>query len=484
MVHMNRSHAFLSCALVSFGVLWLGSGCAGFTGDGDGLGHGGSGATGTGDASGNPQSGPAAGSTSTGAACATECASTDHATGACVDGACVYTCAPGWGNCDDAPSDCEVDTTVDGNCGACGTSCASGDCEIIGDAPACNDPVDIVAGDTHTCALRVDGSVWCWGLNNFGQVGAATGISIQQTPAKVVSLPKPALQISARGSSSCALLDDHTVWCWGRNGSNLTGAQQMAGAMANNASVSVGGTFDPGSSPALGETNALKQVSGAVAYFLVDSVNQPGVSNKVSSGVTFVAAGGAHSCALNAANTVTCWGDNRHGQTGQASLVSAQAPLVLSNVTAKQIVGGEDFTCAITPTDGIKCWGANSHGQTGIHFVGSLVAPPHDVDLGGATAASLVAGHHHGGAITTDGELFLWGFNDLYQTSLTPGDADAPTEYAGVSDVAKAALGWHHTCALSKSGKVVCWGGGSSGQLGNGSTDNHTSPVDVLWSAP
>jgi cysteine-rich repeat protein len=151
----------------------------------------------------------------------------------------------------------------------------------------------VVAGDGHTCALLDDLSVKCWGQGgNIGQPfsrGQATGQMGDNLPALDLGPGRSALAISAAASHTCAVLDDRTVKCWGRNGSGQLG---------------LGDQEDRGDFP--GEMG--------------DAL--PAVDLGSGQAVRTVATGTAHSCAVLDNNRVKCWGLNDHGQLGLGSNVS------------------------------------------------------------------------------------------------------------------------------------------------------------------
>lgn len=476
------------------GLVMAGWGCSGFSGDDGGGGSGAAAGPGAGTGTATSMAGPSTstgststGSTSTGSPCSTDCSIAENATGECVGGQCVYTCATGFGDCDSDPSTCEVDFTADGNCGACGTTCGTGDCEMIGMDYACNDPISIVSGDSHVCALRADGTVWCWGLNNFGQLGIGGGVSSQKSPAKVM-FSKAVTQISARGNTTCARLEDSTGACWGRNGNNSS-TPNFVNGLSSVQAIAAAGNFNPGSGPVDGLSLSLKSPTGRVEQFQADAFTQPVVSGVLGSGATSIAAGGAHGCALDGAHNVTCYGKNEDKQTGNPTATPFQlTPAVVTGVVATQVVAGEAFTCVVTDEEGVKCWGFNNHGQAGVDDPVTPFTAPHDVDVGLFQISKVFAGHEHGGAITTTGELLLWGINEtgIRQTATVAGDVKTPTEYVLTDKVKDVALGWHHSCVLIDGGKILCWGANSSGQLGNGSLDVNPNPTPglVVWPAP
>jgi hypothetical protein len=238
-------------------------------------------------------------------------------------GTCGFACAAGFGDCDPVVG-CETDTTKPANCGTCNVSC-SAYC-VNG---SCNDPVTITAGYSHNCAVLKDGSVYCWGFNQLGEVGdGTTGNKIMPTK---IALPLAATAISAKGvflggvtysAHTCAILLDQSVWCWGGNANGELGQGDTA------------------------------VYAGPVKVKNLASINR-------------LVVGGAHTCAVNANNDLYCWGRNTNGQIGNALVTPVLLPqLILPGVTSKLALGSV-HTCIVKTDGNPYCWGGNSNGQLG-----------------------------------------------------------------------------------------------------------------------
>ncbi len=259
---------------------------------------------------------------------------------------------------------------------------------------------------------------------------------------QLASATASATAIAAGLGHTCALTSSGGVRCWGNNGRDQIG----------------GGTTSNRLTPVA--------VSG------------------LSSGVTAIAAGVRHSCALTNAGGVRCWGANIRGALGDGTTSRRPRQVVdvsglSSGVTA--IAAGHDYSCAVTSSADVKCWGYNRWGQLGDGTTSDRSTP---VDVSGLSSGvtAISAGGTHSCAPMSSGGVKCWGRNNYGQlgdgttsTSLTPVDV------SGLRGGATAiAAGSFHSCALRRSGGVKCWGLNSTGQLGDGTMSDRRTPVAVV----
>src|SRR5437016_8031246 len=200
-------------------------------------------------------------------------------------------------------------------------------------------PTALAAGGLHTCMRLPDGTVQCWGRNNFGQLGNGDGnLTSSSVPVAVRGLTT-ATGVVTGDADTCALLGDGTVQCWGVGDSG----QRGDGTFNNIASVPVA-VVGMGGAGHL--TNALA-----------------------------VAARGYHSCALLGDGTVRCWGRNVDGQLGDGTTAplncspgscGSSAPVQVVGITsAAAVIAGGYHTCALLADGTAWCWGRSDDGQLG-----------------------------------------------------------------------------------------------------------------------
>ncbi len=256
-------------------------------------------------------------------------------------------------------------------------------------------PRRVVAGATHSCRVTEGGLVKCWGTSLDGALGYGTGTENAGWLGEVPVGGK-ALDLVAGWDHTCALIDvgfpqGGVVRCWG-----------------NATAIGLGGTQNIGDD----------ELASTAPYLPLGQVVE-------------LAAGERHSCALDAAGAVRCWGDGSDGKLGMGDTKSSPAiwgAAIALGVPAVQIAAGRDHACALTGAGRVRCWGAGRHGALGQ----------------GSTA-------------------------NIGDDELPAARGDVPLAERAVQVVA----GDSFSCALLETGRVSCWGRGDDGQLGYG------APADV-----
>jgi alpha-tubulin suppressor-like RCC1 family protein len=350
----------------------------------------------------------------------------------------------------------------------------------------------IAADGGHTCALTATGGVKCWGLNWVGELGDGT-LTNRDVPVDVVGLSSGVTAIAAGGGHTCALLVDGAVQCWGDNRAGAVGTRtSRSQAIPTNVSELGGGvraiTAGGGHTCALLGAGRVKCWGAWDSRTSYDPPNPPysttpiAVAGLGGAGAS-TAAGGWHTCMLLANGSVQCWGWNVFGQLGNGTFTfwSELLPVMGLGSGATALAAGNYHTCALVPGGGVKCWGRDSFGQLG---AGPGSDQPAAVDVMGlpSGAVAVGAGVEHSCAALAAGGVKCWGRNHAGQLGdSTRTDREVPVDVVGLGSGATAiTAGEYHTCALLATGGVQCWGDNGAGQLGDGTKASHLTPVDVV----
>ena len=346
--------------------------------------------------------------------------------------------------------------------------------------PGISSAVSIDVGAQHVCAALADGTVLCWGYNLFDQLGRDVGFVTDPTPTAVPGLSDVA-QVATMFAHTCArTATTGEVWCWGR-------------------AAGLGTDISPDTT-----THVPQKV--------------PGVS-----GATAITAGSDHSCAVDAADTVWCWGKNTRGQLGRGDTVGSDTVEPVPGVAAFDVVAGDRHTCAALLDGTLSCWGENDLGQLGD---GTLLDTSSPQTVPGITGVVAASAGDDSTCVSTTGGSWCWGDNEFGEADgsgvvinptpaldETPVDGIAGGRYGmcrwtaaaveciGSNDgdqlltgdgapsdswvaiaglppsVVDVAVGDEHACAVGSSGGVSCWGSDQFGMLGDGAALDSPGPV-------
>jgi alpha-tubulin suppressor-like RCC1 family protein len=303
-----------------------------------------------------------------------------------------------------------------------------------------------------------------------------------------------AAQISTGGFHTCAVSVGGGAKCWGHNaegelGNGTTTASStpvnVFGLTSGVAAISAG-TFHTCALTTGGGAKCWgDNTDGALGNGSTTSSSIPVDVSGLTSGVVAISAGASFTCAVTTGGGAKCWGNNFYGELGNGTMTSTLIAVDVSGLTSgvAAISAGNAFgmhTCARTTEGGAKCWGNNNWGQLGNGTATSSSIP---VDVSGLTSgvAAIVAGHYHTCVLTTGGGLKCWGINQLGQLGNgTTDNSSIPVDVSGLtSGAAGIWAGGLHTCALTTAGGAKCWGANDFGQLGNGITRLRSTPVNV-----
>ncbi len=367
-------------------------------------------------------------------------------------------------------------------------------------------PLLVSANGNHTCARLIDGTVKCWGENNYGQLGqgdlvnrgdstvAGHQMGANLTPVALGS-GRYAIAISSGYFHSCVVLDDSSVKCWGDNeygqlglGSTVSSLGGSANQMGNSLSPVALGSGERAIDVVAGyaHTCALLQ-GGSVKCWGFNGEGQLGLGDKVNRGtqaadmgnylaavdvggwgVKQIAAGTGHTCALLVNGTAKCWGNNLYGQLGQgdfmnrgddpSELGNALNAIDLGSHLISHVTVGGGFSCALLDNGKVKCWGRNEEGILGIAWCQDIQG-----NLGLCSDSNYpLAVRGYGVNPDQMGDNLPTISLGTGRTVLSLGSADSSS------------------CALLDNGTIKCWGANDAGQLGLGNTTSvGTSPSQM-----
>ncbi len=373
-----------------------------------------------------------------------------------------------------------------GGCGGANRADAGNDGGAMPDGASVPGPTrgtHIALGGEHSCVLQDADHVLCWGSNENGQLGVGDQVAQSTQPMLVPNLTG-VVQIAGGEYHSCALLEDGTVRCWGRNNCRQIGVGGFADVPTPTLVPGVAGAMEI----ALGySTSCARRVDGTLMCWGCGLGVQygPSVIQGVSGARSITVGGGDFACATLGDDTLSCWGDNEFGNLGDGTTTDRNEPAVVPGITDVAAVGLGSWDACIAHHDGTaECWGANSSGQLGNgkgpNLEGVLATPAPVPGLTGAVALAL--GWLHSCALLSDGTERCWGADYVGQV----GDGDdevklQPTPVKQLSGAVEIAAGLDHSCAWRGPGDVKCWGQNNHGQLGDGTTAFSTIPTTVVW---
>jgi alpha-tubulin suppressor-like RCC1 family protein len=290
------------------------------------------------------------------------------------------------------------------------------------------------AGGDHSLAIGTNGTLWAWGDNYFGQLGDGS-IQDRSEPTWIVTT-QTWMTVSAGWRHSLGITTDGAIWAWGWNDFGQLGD----------------GTWDDRHEP------TRLQVEGTWKA---------------------VAAGRDHSLAIRSDGSLWGWGCSTDGQVGSGDWGYLYVPTrVGSEKNWAVIAAGDCFSAAIKTDGSLWTWGANQAGQLGN---GTNVKEGTPKRVGeGTDWVAVACGGAHMVALKADGSLWAWGLNHVGQV----GDGSTtnrwvPTRIGTGSSWAAVSAGFWHSLAVKTDGSIWAWGRNADGQLGDGTKLDRNVPVSV-----
>ena len=300
--------------------------------------------------------------------------------------------------------------------------------------PSLTNVASVAGGNSFACAVKTDGSVWCWGYNQYGAMGPNVAIgAFATTPVQIPGL-SGITGISAGIFHVCAVSTGGNLYCWGYNAD---------------------GEFGNG---AIGNINATPVF--------------------VRSGIGAVSAGGYYTCVLDSFGNVQCAGQNTWGQLGNGTQVNSTT-LTLAFAPAIAVAAGQYHTCVIALDNTVRCFGGNLYGNIGDGTYTTRLSPVAVTGLNNVLA--IRTGSLHTCALVQGGTVYCWGENSALGSGLV-NDQPTPFQVPSLSGVVSLSTNQgNHSCVLLSDGSVKCWGSNPYEQIGDGTSNYAAKPTTVLF---
>ena len=367
------------------------------------------------------------------------------------------------------------------------------------------DATAITTGPDFSCALHQSGTISCWGNNRYGQLGNGQNgyIDYSSVPLEVVGIVD-ATAIATSWEHSCALHQGGTISCWGNNYNGQLGNGQSGENAMSSVPVQVADITDATAITTGANHSCALHQNGTISCWGRNNHGQLGngesgdesefsepVKVEGIADATAITTGGEHSCALHITRTISCWGNNYSGQLGNGQSgenAASSVPAQVADITnATAITTGANHSCALHQNGTISCWGNNEFGKLGNGTDNNYSSVPAQIaNIKDATAITTGAGNSC--ALHQTSTISCWGDNWYGQLGSGTDDSysSVPAQIANIKDAIAIATGGAHSCALHQTGTISCWGPNWNGQLGNGQRGYNPSglvevrPVGVI----
>lgn len=415
----------------------------------------------------------------------------------------------------------------------------------------------LLLSGSHACIVASDDQVYCWGYGGDGELGHGaltnSSVPVAVNTAGVLS-GKTIQKLVGMSSGLCALASDNKAYCWGYGqhgalGNGVTGASSSVPVAVDTSGALSGKTV---SDIIGGDDNACVKTTDGHIYcwgegFLGDKApdtaletafpTSPDMTGALS-GLTInqLSLGKFSACAIASDNHVYCWGDGSSGELGNGQEDAVNYPVaILGTESSDEVIlddkfkivldgkvyiqrsngelfsgalgsalsfqgdfgssdiiemksssGGSKFFCALTDNEKLYCWGSNSQGILGIGSTGGTYGTPQSIDmtgvLSGKSIKSFALGQKFGCVIASDNHVYCWGVNmngplgdGTTNNSSSPVAVDTSGVLSGIN-LSSIYIYEERACAISDAGKSYCWGV-NNGVFGDGGFGGSNSPV-------
>jgi alpha-tubulin suppressor-like RCC1 family protein len=305
--------------------------------------------------------------------------------------------------------------------------------------------VQLSTGDEQVCATNSAGAIYCWGSDNYDQLGIPGYLSYYSpSPLLIPSGSKVWAQASAGTYTSCGRTTAGVAYCWGDNN---------YGTIGNGTTTST-----PNATAVTSSGQVWAQLVGG-SYF---------------------------NCGRTIANVAWCWGDDSYGELGDGGLASEHdSPIMVSGglqftqLTTSGADGDGYTACGLAPDGSAYCWGYNGYGEFGDGTTTDKYVPT--AVAGGHHFAAIAAGPYHTCGVLLGGAgTMCWGYNGYGELGDgTTTDQLTPVMVHTALTFVEVTAGYETSCGLTAAGAAYCWGSGDYGEIGNGAYNDSNDPMPV-----
>ena len=325
--------------------------------------------------------------------------------------------------------------------------------------------IGVSTGSAKTCAVSARGRAYCWGWIDF-TAGEYSLIPISRT-----ATPALGSSVGAGVTLACGLTAGGAAYCWGEPPFGPSGA-----------AITSPSTF---SSLAVGYVDAYGLTASGDVYTWSPSAPS---ATLVPGGLSFTPTSISatfYACGTVSSGAAYCWGANTTGNLGDSTYIDRPEPTpVVGGHTFTVVDAGGGHTCGITTSGTTYCWGRNNFGAFGDGTITNSPAPVPGAN--GLSLTSVTTSDWHTCGLVASGAAYCWGLGE--RGSMGNGTFEVtnltPVPVSGGLTFARLIAGGQHTCGLTDSGALFCWGRNENGELGDGTGTNRAVPTRVLGSRP
>ncbi|MBF0621525.1 MAG: thrombospondin type 3 repeat-containing protein [Magnetococcales bacterium] len=360
------------------------------------------------------------------------------------------------------------------------------DVDILADIPSVPAQIAISSSGGHAIATRIDGSLWAWGSNSHGDFGnGSTQSSLTPT---LTDDTQGYVAISTSHHHTLAVRVDGTVWAWGNNQNGQLGTGDRTDT---DLPIQVTNLSDVIDIKAAGHTSMALKSDGTVWTWGANPIGALGnatttdlvIPAQVSdlADVIAIAFNGERAFAIKTDGTLWGWGNNQFGRIGDGTTEDHLSPVqipALSDVISVAV--GRASASAVKEDGSVWAWGYNLYGFLGDGTTTSQLTPVKIDGLPNIDRVYMSETDLRTIAIGTDKSLWTWGDNDNGQLGDgTTTDRTTPIQISSLTDISKISMGTNCTLAILEDGTTWAWGQNYFGQLGNDTNVDQLSPIQI-----